>query len=246
MAADNGDNWAKKEEEHPCLSVFIRVLAKVSGSEWEDSMGLRTKLQEWADELRAIAQNSLLSAASEQDKANCRRVRRLAAEIFAATTTRDAQEVLRLYSRDLGYVTPKVVGNGAIFNDRNEILLIRRQDNGLWALPGGALEVGETAAEGVCREVWEETGLGVRVTALTGIHDSRLCGTNSPHHQYHLVFLCEPLDDAKPQVSEETLDVGWFSEGALPPLAPGHPLRIAQAFRFHRGEMDEPFFDGKG
>jgi len=33
MAADNGDNWAKKGEEHPCLSVFIRVLAKVSGSE---------------------------------------------------------------------------------------------------------------------------------------------------------------------------------------------------------------------
>jgi len=33
MAADNGDNWANKEEEHPCLSVFIRVLAKASGSE---------------------------------------------------------------------------------------------------------------------------------------------------------------------------------------------------------------------
>ena len=82
--------------------------------------------------------------------------------------------------------------------------------------------------------------------ALTGIHDSRLCGTNSSHHQYHLVFLCEPLDDPKPKVSEETLDVGWFSEEALPPLAPGHPLRIAQAFRLHRGEMDVPFFDGKG
>jgi len=209
-------------------------------------MELRTKLQEWADELRAIAQNGLLTAASEQDKANHRRIQRLAAEIFAATTTRDSEEVLRLYSRDVGYVTPKVVGNGAILNDRNEILLIRRQDNGLWALPGGALEVGETAAGGVCREVWEETGLRVRVTALTGIHDSRLCGTNSPHHQYHLVFLCEPLDDAKPKVSEETLDVGWFSEEALPPLSPGHALRIAQAFRFHRGEMDEPFFDGKG
>ena len=209
-------------------------------------MELRTKLQEWADELRAIAQNGLLFAASKQDEANCRRIQRLAAEIFAATTTRDTEEVLRLYSRDVGYVTPKVVGNGAIFSDRNEILLIRRQDNGLWALPGGALEVGETAAGGVCREVREETGLRVRVTALTGIHDSRLCGTNSPHHQYHLVFLCEPLDDAEPKVSEETLDVGWYSEEALPPLSPGHALRIAQAFLFHGGGMDEPFFDGKG
>jgi len=33
MAADNGDNWVKQEEGHPCLSVFIRVLAKVSGGE---------------------------------------------------------------------------------------------------------------------------------------------------------------------------------------------------------------------
>ena len=38
MAADNGDNWAKKGEEHPCLSVFIRVLAKVSGSEVHNSV----------------------------------------------------------------------------------------------------------------------------------------------------------------------------------------------------------------
>ncbi len=46
MAADNGDNWAKKEEEHPCLSVFIRVLAKVSGSEWVTRSESRCKSKE--------------------------------------------------------------------------------------------------------------------------------------------------------------------------------------------------------
>ena len=209
-------------------------------------MGLRTKLQGWADELRAIAKNGLLFADNEHDKANYRRLLRLAAEIFAATDTRDVEEVLRLYSGAVGYVTPKAVGDAAIFNDQGEILLIRRKDNGLWAMPGGVFEVGETAAEGACREVWEETGIHVRAKDLVGVYDSRLCGTDSPNHLYHFVFLCEPLDDAEPQVTNETLDVGWFPEEALPPLAPGHPLRIAHAFRFYRGEISGPFFDGKG
>ena len=208
-------------------------------------MELRTKLQQWADELRAMAQNGLSVAATEHDSANYRRLWRLAAEIFATTDTRDVADILRLYAADVGYVTPKVVGNGAIFNDQGEVLLICRQDNGLWALPGGALEVGETAAAGVCREVQEETGLRVRARALAGLHDSRLCGTNSPHHQYHLVFLCEPLDDAQPRAADEALDVGWFPEAALPPLAPGHRPRVAQAFRFQGGETEAPFFDGK-
>ncbi len=43
MAADNGDNWAKKEGEHPCLSVFIRVLTNVSGSEISERKGVWQK-----------------------------------------------------------------------------------------------------------------------------------------------------------------------------------------------------------
>lgn len=209
-------------------------------------MTLRTKLQEWADELRAIAQEGLFFAANEYDEANYKRLLRLAAEIFAATDTRDVEEVLRLYSGDIGYVTPKAGGDAAIFNDRGEILLIRRKDNGLWAMPGGAFEVGETAAEGTCREAWEETEIRVRARDLIGVYDSRLCGTDSPSHLYHFVFLCESLDDAEPKVTNETLDIGWFPEGALPPLSPGHPLRVAHAFHFYRGEMSKPFFDGKG
>jgi ADP-ribose pyrophosphatase YjhB (NUDIX family) len=64
-----------------------------------------------------------------------------------------------------------VVAVGAVVcNDRGEILLIERTDNGLWALPGGAQEIGESVKEAVRREVQEETGIEVEVTALTGIY----------------------------------------------------------------------------
>ena len=55
-------------------------------------------------------------------------------------------------------------------NDRGEILLIERTDNGLWALPGGAQEIGESVKDAVRREVREETGIEVEVTGLTGIY----------------------------------------------------------------------------
>ncbi len=51
----------------------------------------------------------------------------------------------------LAHVTPFAVADAAIINDDDRLLLSRRADNGLWAMPGGGLDVGETAAEGAAR-----------------------------------------------------------------------------------------------
>lgn len=65
----------------------------------------------------------------------------------------------------------KVGCAAAIFNaTRDKILLTRRSDNGLWCLPGGGMDPGESAAECCEREVWEETGLMVKVKRLIGIY----------------------------------------------------------------------------
>ena len=63
------------------------------------------------------------------------------------------------------------VGCSAVILDADKkILLTRRSDNGLWCLPSGAMEPGESAAEGCIREVWEETGLHVEILRLVGIY----------------------------------------------------------------------------
>jgi ADP-ribose pyrophosphatase YjhB (NUDIX family) len=99
--------------------------------------------------------------------------------------------------------------------------------------------VGETAADGVMREVLEETGVRCQVIALVGLFDSRLCGLISRHHLYALTFLCRPLDGVQPPShSNETLEVGWFAEDALPEaMHPGHSSRIPEAFRVWRGDQ---------
>lgn len=57
-----------------------------------------------------------------------------------------------------------------IVNDAGRVLLIRRGDNGLWALPGGGQDFGESVADAARREVREETGLGVEITSIVGIY----------------------------------------------------------------------------
>lgn len=55
-------------------------------------------------------------------------------------------------------------------NDMGWVLLVRRADDGYWELPGGKVEVGESASAAAVREVAEETGVAISVTGLAGVY----------------------------------------------------------------------------
>lgn len=203
------------------------------------------QLRLWADELRAIANEGLhWERENPYSQHRFTRVRRIAAEVFGAQSAQPAAAIEQRFADDPWHMAPYPCGDAAIFNAAGEILLIQRADNQLWAMPGGGFEVGETPAEGACREAWEETGLAVEPLRLVGVYDSRLCGSLSSAHLYQFVFLCRLRDPhAQPAVSNETLDVRWYAETALPPLSPGHATRIADAFRCWRADRWEAVFD---
>ena len=75
------------------------------------------------------------------------------------------------------------------------MLLIKREDNGLWAMPGGATDVGETWAQSAERELREETGVVGTATKLLGVFDSRLWSDLTKYHLYASVWLVEAHDD---------------------------------------------------
>lgn len=60
--------------------------------------------------------------------------------------------------------------NVVVENDKGEILLIHRTDNDNWALPGGAIDLGESVTQAAIRETEEETGIDCEVTGLIGIY----------------------------------------------------------------------------
>jgi ADP-ribose pyrophosphatase YjhB (NUDIX family) len=63
-----------------------------------------------------------------------------------------------------------VAVTAVVTNDQGELLLQKRTDNDLWGLPGGAMNIGESVAQAVIREVREETSLAVEPTGVVGIY----------------------------------------------------------------------------
>jgi ADP-ribose pyrophosphatase YjhB (NUDIX family) len=200
----------------------------------------------WADQLRDISAMGLRFAGSSYDRERYKELQDLAVSMLAMATGQLPAQLEPLRAPVLSRPTPYAVGDAAIIDAQGRILLIRRADNGLWAMPGGALEVGETPAEGVTREALEESGVQCRPVALVGIFDSRLCNTPSRHHLYQICFLCEPASDIPerpPSHAHEVLDARWFAENDLPPnLDPGHVSRIPEAYRVWHGDR-AAFFD---
>lgn len=102
-----------------------------------------------------------------------------------------------------------------IFDEEHEkILLTQRADNGLWCLPGGKMESGESAEECCTREVFEETGLEVRPKRLIGVYSNRDQLVIYPDgNKVQIVVLSfeAGITGGKPGLSDETTDIGFFT-----------------------------------
>ena len=143
-----------------------------------------------------------------------------------------------------GHVSPLLGADAAVFRG-DSLLLIRREDNGLWAMPGGLVDVGETWAEASVRELHEEAGVEGKAVRLLGVYDSRIWGTRAKFHLYQATFQVEP-GNGEPIAGPETTDVGFFPEDSLPDLSVGHQLRVPLVFKQLRGEAPIPHFDAQG
>ena len=122
--------------------------------------------------------------------------------------------------------------SAVIFDESERVLLTQRRDTGLWCLPGGIVEPGETVSEAVTRETREETGLVVTPVHLVGVYSDPdlLVGypDGTQHHPVVLCFRCT-IQAGTPALSPETTDIGFFEPDALPPIVPAHRQRLADA-----------------
>jgi ADP-ribose pyrophosphatase YjhB (NUDIX family) len=173
--------------------------------------------------LSALAQDGLTYAHSDYDLDRYRQVGQLAAELLSALSGRPADELALELGRDTGYATPKIDVRGAVFDDRERVLLMREKADGLWSLPGGWADPGEAPSAAVTREIVEETGYHSSAVKLIACWDRELQDNPPPLpvHVYKLFFLCRRDGAVQAPAALETLDVGWFDFDALPPLSLG-------------------------
>lgn len=128
-------------------------------------------------------------------------------------------------------------------HETGRLLLIRRTDNDLYAIPGGALELGETLTQTVQREVMEETGIAVKVTGLIGVY-------SDPEHvieftdgevrqEFSICFRADPTGGDL-RTSDESKEVLWVAPADLDELNihPSIRLRIRHGLE----ERAEPYY----
>jgi 8-oxo-dGTP pyrophosphatase MutT (NUDIX family) len=136
-------------------------------------------------------------------------------------------------ARALG-VRPSV--SAVIFDRRGRLLLQQRSDGGQWGLPGGSVEIGESVAAAVVREVREETGLDIEVRRLVGVYsDPSLQVVRYPSgatwHYVNVCFECVVRGGAL-ATCDETLALAYVAANRLPAtILPNHVVRIRDARR---------------
>lgn len=200
----------------------------------------------WARRLQAIAQTGLTYSKEQYDTERYEAVRQIAAEMMAAGSTPpiDRATLVDFFGRDSGYATPKVDARAAVFQD-GRILLVREREDGLWTLPGGWADVGDSPSVAASRETKEESGYDVVARKLIAALDRDRHGHPPiPWHAYKLFFLCELVGRAAAS-SYETLEIGFFAESELPPLSLTRvtAAEIAMLFEHHRHPELPTVFD---
>lgn len=111
------------------------------------------------------------------------------------------------------YPKQPLVGVGAVVKRGDSVVLVKRMhepSKGLWSIPGGLVDLGERVEEAAVREVWEETGLKVKIMRLLDVIDNIMRdGDGKIRFHYVLVdYLAHPVD-GELRAQSDVLEARW-------------------------------------
>ena len=138
--------------------------------------------------------------------------------------------------KKVGHDTLILTGSGVIVvNDRNEILLGKRADNGYWDYPAGAMELGESYEECARRETLEETGLVLGemefLTSISGKDTYYVYPNKDQIYYAGMIFICFDYSGEMKVQEEEVIEQAFFPIDNLPDNLPPHKEKIFDKVR---------------
>ncbi|MFC4062252.1 NUDIX hydrolase [Planomonospora corallina] len=120
--------------------------------------------------------------------------------------------------------------NVVVTNDAGEILMIRRSDNDNWAVPGGAIDLGESLPEAAIRETLEETGVRCEITGIVGTYTDPkhviLYTSNGEARQEFSIVLTGRAVEGEPTPSDESREVRWVPRQEVETLTMDRSMRL--------------------
>lgn len=198
---------------------------------------------DWAVELQSIAQAGLHYGTDPYDRQRYQRIRDIAAEMVSRQGDIPLEKARDLFCCETGYQTPKLDTRAAIFQG-GKILLVREND-GRWSLPGGWVDVDVSVRENVIKEVREEAGLEVTADTVIAVQDREK--HNRPVYAWKVckIFVLCSLVGGRFVPNIETTESGYFSLEDLPPLAEEKNNReqVEMCFAAYRGKNWKTLMD---
>ena len=180
-------------------------------------MNKNEKWLEWAVELQSLAQAGLTYGKDVYDRERYERIRDISDEILSYKTDISVEKVKNLFCNEVGYQTPKLDTRAAVFE--HEKILLVKENNGRWSLPGGWVDVNLSVKENTVKEVKEESGLDVTADRIIAIQDRDR--HNLPAYAYgvcKIFVLCSVLG-GEFEKNIETTEFRYFNKAELPELA---------------------------
>ncbi|MFD4246477.1 NUDIX hydrolase [Streptomyces sp. NPDC058525] len=122
--------------------------------------------------------------------------------------------------------------SAVVVDDDGRVLLQRRTDNGMWALPGGKMELGESIGDCAVRETFEETGITVEITGIVGTYTDPghvfAYDDGEVRQEFSICLTARPIGGSL-RVSDESFEVAWFAPDAVDglPMVPSIRKRIS-------------------
>ena len=197
----------------------------------------------WAVELQSIAQAGLFYGKDKFDLERYERIREISAEMLAYKTDIPLEKVRDIFCCETGYQTPKLDTRAALFED-GKILLVREND-GKWSLPGGWVDVDLSVMENALKEVKEEAGLDADLDFVIAVQDRDK--HNLPVYAYKIckVFVMCSKKGGSFAANSETVESGYFGLDELPELAEEKNTReqIEMCFAAHLAENWKTLID---
>ena len=175
---------------------------------------MNDRILDWAMKIQSIAQAGLAYCRDEFDRERYTELRELSAQMLAERTELPVGRVRELFCGESGYQTPKLDTRAAIVED-GRILLVRERD-GRWALPGGWCDVDRSVAENTVKEAREETGLTVEAERLIAVQDWRR--HNACNYMYGIIkiFVLCRATGGEFERNIETTETAYFSADEIP------------------------------
>ncbi len=237
--------WGNPSVKHICATWYFRSPADLFHTLQADPDPFgEYPLVRWAMELQFMAQAGITYSKDPFDRERFERLREISAEMMSVQTGFPINRIHTLFCNETGFQTPKLDTRAAIFEE-GKILLVKEK-NGTWSLPGGWVDVNQSVGENTIKEVKEESGLDVVPVRLIALQDRNR--HNEPLYAYGVckVFvLCQVLG-GEFVPNTETVESHFFAEDELPvPLAEekNNVRQIRMCFEAYRSENWVTLFD---